>query len=83
MKSERVVIERIRQALDRPVEVRGGGILEKEVVKAFGNEAPTPNQRIAKITPYRPRRSRFGTLGRKRPGPPRRSEKREEFFFTS
>src|ERR1017187_8696317 len=46
-KSERAVIERVGQPLDRPVEIRGRRVSKKEMLKPFGDQAPASDERIA------------------------------------
>ena len=46
-KSERAVIERVGQPLDRPVEIGRRRVRKKEMLKSFGNQPPASNERIA------------------------------------
>ena len=46
-KDKRRIIERVSHPLDRPVEIRRCRVGKKEMLKAFGNEPPTADERIA------------------------------------
>src|SRR3977135_1706410 len=46
-KSERAVIERVGQPLDRPVEIGSRCVREKEMLKTLGDKAPASDERVA------------------------------------
>ena len=58
LESDQRIIDRVAEALQRPVEIRGSGVGEKKVIEALGNEAPAANQRITQnergIVPDKP-----------------------------
>ena len=46
-KDKRRIIERVGQPLDRAIEVRRRRVGKKEMLKPFGNQPPTADERIA------------------------------------
>ena len=46
-KGEEGVIERVSQPLDRPVEIGSRRVNKQKMLKAFGNEPPAPDERVA------------------------------------
>ena len=41
------VIKRVTEPLQRPIEIRSGGVNEKEMIEPLMDEAPAPNERVA------------------------------------
>lgn len=81
-KSERSVIERVSDPLDRPVEIGSRRVRKKEMLKSFGEQAPASDERIAQdergVVPDKtiPERGRISSENQ------RGQKKGREDFFT-